>query len=131
MLQKNTPAKIKSISLKNRITAKFIEFFNQTYLVQIRVDSCPKTKSPAWDVPSALNTPLDKFVASLKHDREPGTCYNYVSMDTQVLGMIITEATGTNLSEYMEEKLWKPMGMESDAYWLIDSAGMWSLPSED
>ena len=72
----------------------------------------------------ALNMPLADFVASLKAEKKPGTFHHYVSMDTQVLGMILSEATGKNLSEYAEEKLWKPLGMESDAYWLIDGNGM-------
>ncbi len=72
----------------------------------------------------AFSTPLDDFVASLQPEREPGTYNHYVSMDTQVLGMIIREATGKTLTEYTEEKLWKPLGMEADAYWLVESAGM-------
>ena len=72
----------------------------------------------------ALNSPLEKFVASLEPEREPGTYNQYVSMDTQVIGMIIMEATGKTLSEYTEEKLWKPAGMESDAFWVIDGAGV-------
>ncbi|MBP7604679.1 MAG: serine hydrolase [Spirochaetes bacterium] len=72
----------------------------------------------------ALKTPLDDFVASLQSERKPGVYNHYVSMDTQVLGMIIREATGKTLSAYTEEKLWKPLGMESDALWLVDSAGM-------
>ncbi|MFA5323924.1 MAG: serine hydrolase [Smithella sp.] len=72
----------------------------------------------------ALNMPFTDFVASLKAERKPGTFNHYVSMDTQVLGMIIREATGKNLSEYAQEKLWKPLGMESDAQWLTDSSGM-------
>ena len=72
----------------------------------------------------ALNTPLEDFIVSLKQERAPGKFNHYVSMDTQVLGMIISAATGKNLSEYAEEKLWKPIGMESDALWMIDSAGM-------
>ncbi len=72
----------------------------------------------------ALNTPLEEFIISLKQDKAPGKFNHYVSMDTQVLGMIISSATGKNLSEYAEEKLWKPLGMESDALWMIDSAGM-------
>jgi len=71
-----------------------------------------------------LNMPLADFVATLKAERQQGTYHHYVSMDTQVLGMILREATGKNLSEYAQEKLWKPLGMESDAYWLIDSSGM-------
>jgi CubicO group peptidase (beta-lactamase class C family) len=72
----------------------------------------------------ALNMPLADFVASLKAERKQGIFNHYISMDTQVLGMIIREATGKNLSEYAQEKLWKPLGMESDAYWLIDDSGM-------
>jgi hypothetical protein len=72
----------------------------------------------------ALNTPIDEFVASLKNIREPGTYNQYVSMDTQVLSMVLREATGQTITEYMEEKLWKKIGTESDGYWLIDNKGV-------
>lgn len=72
----------------------------------------------------AFNKPLVKFISSLKPEREPGTYNHYVSMDTQVLGMIIVAATGKSLTEYTEEKLWKPLGMESNAAWMIDSEKM-------
>ena len=67
---------------------------------------------------------MDDFVISLKSEREPGTYNHYVSMDTQVLGMVLRETTGQTLSSYLEEKIWKKTGMESDAYWLVDSTGM-------
>ncbi len=72
----------------------------------------------------AFNTSIDEFVLSLDSEREPGTYNNYVSMDTQVLAMLLREATGQNLTEYMEEELWAKTGMEEDAYWLLDSKGM-------
>jgi len=72
----------------------------------------------------ALNGSLDTFVASLESEREPGTYNHYVSMNTQVLGMVLKEATGQDMSSYLEDKIWKKMGMESDAYWLIDGDGM-------
>jgi hypothetical protein len=72
----------------------------------------------------ALNTSIDEFVASLKNNREPGTYNQYVSMDTQVLSMVLREVTGKTVSEYMEEKLWKKIGTESDGYWLIDNRGV-------
>lgn len=72
----------------------------------------------------ALNRPLADFIAGLKNGRTPGTYNHYVSMDTQVLGMILVAATGESLTSYTERKLWKPLGMESDAAWLIDSTGM-------
>ena len=72
----------------------------------------------------ALATPMADFVASLNNQREPGTYHHYVSMDTQVLGMVLRQAVGQSLSAYLEEKIWSPLGMESDAYWIIDSKGM-------
>lgn len=72
----------------------------------------------------AFNTPLDEFVATLQPERAPGTYHHYVSMDTQVLAMLLREATGESLTRYLESRLWQPMGMESDAYWLVDGAGM-------
>lgn len=71
----------------------------------------------------ALNTPFDDFVVSLTSEKKPGTFNHYVSMDTQVLGILLREATGKNMSAYLEEKIWIPCGMESDALWMIDSAG--------
>lgn len=72
----------------------------------------------------ALNTSIDDFVMSLENDIPSGTELNYVSMDTQVLGMVLREATGHDLTTLLEEKLWKPAGMEADATWLVDVNGM-------
>ncbi len=72
----------------------------------------------------ALGGSFNAFAATLKRDKEPGTYNHYNSTDTQVLGMLLVGATGRTIADYMEEKLWKPLGMESDAYWLVDSEGM-------
>lgn len=67
---------------------------------------------------------LDKFTSTLKNERPPGTYNHYVSMNTHVLGMILVKATGKSLTEYMQEKVWDPIGAEFDAYWLIDGKRM-------
>jgi CubicO group peptidase (beta-lactamase class C family) len=72
----------------------------------------------------ALGGSFNEFAATLKPEREPGTHNHYNSTDTQVLGMLLVNVTGRTIADYMEEKLWKPLGMESDAFWLIDSEGM-------
>ena len=72
----------------------------------------------------ALGSSFDSYVASLDQEREPGTYHHYVSMDTQVAGMVIKEATGISLSSFMENELWKPLGAEAPSYWLKDSKGM-------
>jgi hypothetical protein len=72
----------------------------------------------------ALGMPMADFAKRLKREREPGTFNHYVSIDTQVLGMILVKATRKSISEYMNEKLWSQLNAEDDAYWIIDKAGM-------
>ena len=50
----------------------------------------------------------------------PDAVFNYATLDTSVLGCILEKAVGKTGAEYMSEKLWKPAGMESDAYWIMD-----------
>jgi CubicO group peptidase (beta-lactamase class C family) len=64
------------------------------------------------------------FAASLRRDFEPGTYNRYNSMDTQVLGLLLAGATGQSVTDYLESRLWHPLGMESDAYWLTDELGV-------
>ena len=72
----------------------------------------------------ALGKAIDDVVVSLENERPPGTFHRRVSMDAQVLAMVLREATGRSLSTYMEEKLWSRLGMESDAFWIVDGDGM-------
>jgi CubicO group peptidase (beta-lactamase class C family) len=72
----------------------------------------------------ALGMPMADFAKRLKREREPGTFNHYVSIDTQVLGMILVKATGKSISDYMNEKLWSQINAEDDAYWIVDKAGM-------
>ena len=67
---------------------------------------------------------LNEFAATLVREREPGTFNYYNSTDTQALGMLLLAATGQSPSAYAEQKLWEPLGMESDAYWITDDEGM-------
>ncbi len=71
-----------------------------------------------------LGGSLEDLIISLESERTPGTYNQYVSSDTQVLGLILREATGIGIAEYTQEKLWKPAGMEFDGYWLTDSTGV-------
>ncbi|OPG72115.1 serine hydrolase [Pseudomonas ogarae] len=67
---------------------------------------------------------LDKFVAEMVRESEPGTVCRYNSGDTQALGSLLVHATKRSITDYMQEKLFGPLGMTSDGYWLLDSAGM-------
>lgn len=72
----------------------------------------------------ALGGSLDKFIATIEPDLQPGTYNRYNSSDTQVLGSVLVAATGRPIADYMYEKLWSPMGAEHQAEWLLDSKRM-------
>lgn len=63
---------------------------------------------------------LYDLVTGLDVVDQPGIQYSYRSGETQLLAFVIEAATEQTLSEYAEEKLWKPMQTERDAYWLLD-----------
>jgi hypothetical protein len=72
----------------------------------------------------ALGNSLEDFAKSLVNEKEPGTYNRYVSIDTQVLGMLLKKVTGESLTEYFQERLWNPLGMQDEAEWIIDNTGM-------
>lgn len=65
-------------------------------------------------------TDLKRIINRLKAVAAPGQKWSYKSGDTQVLGFVLQAATGKSLSDYAEEKLWKPMGAVHDAEWSVD-----------
>ncbi len=71
----------------------------------------------------ALGGSFDEFAASLVREREQGTYMHYVSIDTHVLGMVLRAATGKTFEEYLTEKLWRKLGNEKDAHYLVDGLG--------
>jgi CubicO group peptidase (beta-lactamase class C family) len=52
--------------------------------------------------------------------QEPGKIFRYLSGDSQLLAFVLTAATGTTVSEYASEKLWKPIGATHPALWNLD-----------
>jgi CubicO group peptidase (beta-lactamase class C family) len=55
--------------------------------------------------------------------RPSGTMFSYASVETQVLGLVLRSAVGRPVADYMQEKIWAPIGAEADATWLIDRSG--------
>lgn len=67
-----------------------------------------------------LRPNLKKHLLKIKIAEPPGR-FRYQSANTQLLTLIVEKATGKRLYQYLEEKIWKPLGMESDATWNVDS----------
>lgn len=64
---------------------------------------------------------IRKQILKLKVTETPGKEFKYLSGNTQLLAMVLEKATGSNLSYYLSENFWKPMGMQSNAFWQLDS----------
>jgi len=52
---------------------------------------------------------------------EPGEYFEYNNYNPLLVGMILERATGMSVSHYLQEKLWKPLGMEANGSWSLDS----------
>lgn len=73
----------------------------------------------------ALGGKLDDFAAGLNESfAAPGGIWQYVSIDTHVIGMVIRGATGRDIAGLLSEKIIAPLGQEWDAYYITDGAGV-------
>jgi CubicO group peptidase (beta-lactamase class C family) len=68
-------------------------------------------------------TPVDVLRSIADRHSPAGQKFVYASAETDVLGRILTAATGKNMGELTREWLWQPMGAEHDAYWRIGADG--------
>jgi CubicO group peptidase (beta-lactamase class C family) len=74
---------------------------------------------------------IDEIAASYGSRGESGREFYYASINTQALAMLVRAVTGQDLTSYLEEQLWQPLGMAQDAFWLLDrhgtEVGFWGL----
>jgi len=61
-----------------------------------------------------------KGIEQMQFQNLPGVQQYYANINTQLLGILLKRATRTTNYEYLQEKIWKPLGMESDALWSVD-----------
>ena len=86
--------------------------------------------NPKSDVALLFSTPADpgldstvSYMRRLPREAAPGGKWVYKTGETNLIGVLVTSATGKSLSAYLSEKIWKPYGMEQDALWMIDERG--------
>ena len=60
-------------------------------------------------------------IRGLKFRCEPGAEHRYESMTSEIMGVVIERATGKRYADYLSEKVWKPLQMESVALVNVDS----------
>ena len=66
---------------------------------------------------------LVSYMKSLPRAHPPGTQWNYSTGETNLIGILVREATGKDLADYLSEKIWGPYGMQQDASWLLNADG--------
>ena len=52
---------------------------------------------------------------------QPGEKFVYQSGNTQLLAMVLENATGQKLYDYLEKSFWKPLGCTNNSLWQIDN----------
>jgi CubicO group peptidase (beta-lactamase class C family) len=69
--------------------------------------------------------PLVAYAARLEREAQPGTRRQYQTINADILGIVLSRSLkGRTLADYISEKIWQPFGMEADASWIVDKAGI-------
>jgi CubicO group peptidase (beta-lactamase class C family) len=63
------------------------------------------------------------YMRGLTRAHPPGEVWNYSTGETNLIGVLVSAATGKTVADYLSEKIWAPYGMEQDATWLLGSDG--------
>lgn len=72
----------------------------------------------------ALGGRMDDFAAGLTETfAPPGETWQYVSIDTHVVGMVVRGATNRTVADLLSEKIIQPLGHEYAPYYVSDGVG--------
>lgn len=73
----------------------------------------------------ALGQSMDGFAEGLNDiDAEAGARWQYVSIDTHIIGMVIRGATGRSIPDLLSEMVIAPLGPTSAPYYITDGHGV-------
>jgi CubicO group peptidase (beta-lactamase class C family) len=64
---------------------------------------------------------IRRLIVRHKLSKVPGSKWEYKNIDSELLGWVIENATGSTISELVHKYLWEPMGAEFEAYWSLDT----------
>ncbi len=66
---------------------------------------------------------LVSYMRKLPREAPAGTRWLYSTGETNLVGLLLVQATKKPLADYLSEKIWKPAGMEQQATWLLSKSG--------
>ena len=102
------------VTIKNILQMSSGVLFNEDY-------ADPNSDINKFGVAIARGTSFRDFAKTLTKDKEQGTYNHYVSIDSQMLGLLLDKVTGMPLREYLQMHIWEKIGMEDEAYYLADN----------
>ncbi len=73
--------------------------------------------------PEAGVDALVSYMRQLPRAAPAGERWNYSTGETNLVGVLVSQATGKTLAQYLEEKVWRPAGMEQQGTWLLSKTG--------
>ena len=66
---------------------------------------------------------LVSYLRKLPRAAPAGTRWLYSTGETNLVGVLVSRATGKPLASYLSEKIWVPAGMEQKATWMLSKTG--------
>jgi len=66
---------------------------------------------------------LVSYMRRLPREVPAGTRWHYSTGETNLVGVLLGEATKKPLATYLSEKIWAPAGMEQQATWILNRTG--------
>jgi CubicO group peptidase (beta-lactamase class C family) len=63
------------------------------------------------------------YLRRLPREAAAGTRWHYSTGETNLVGVLLSQATGKPLATYLSEKVWVPAGMEQSATWILSKTG--------
>ena len=73
--------------------------------------------------PEAGMEALVSYMRTLPREVPAGTRWHYSTGETNLVGMLVQQATKKPLATYLAEKVWGAAGMEQQATWLLSKTG--------
>lgn len=65
-----------------------------------------------------------EYLKSVKKQGNHGEAFGYKTVNTDVLGWVISKVSGKSVAQLLSEKIWSKIGMEQDAYYQVDALGI-------
>lgn len=123
----------------NDLVTKYVPEVASTFYEDVTIRQCLDMRSGAvypdgnhdyrcaagWNPENGSEkyTNLHDFISHFEPEMADDDRFEYVSVNTDLLGWVIERVTGKKFAEAVQDLLWHPMGAESDATMAVDKEG--------